>query len=723
MKSFKLTYLLLIFSLSFAFGNSDTTIIAQKGILDLRGYDFSKAHSPLRLKGEWEFYWKKLLTPKDFAPRKIIPDSYSFVPEYWSKQPENYKNYPALGYATYHLVILSDKKVKNLKVYFPLANTSMKVWWNGRLLGTAGKVGKNKAEAIPSRSSICREVSLDSPKVDVIVQISNFHHREGGFFESPRLGTVKTTTRWLSLNLFISILLIGAALIMAFYHLGLFLMHQRNLAAFSFFLFSSILALRILITTQDLFGYLFPRSSFYLQYRLEYFTFYFIPPLTVFYFYEVFKDPFIKKIFYAFLAIAIIATGTLAFDTLFFSRLLFIYQMLYIVFIIISTYIIIKHLRKKSSGANALFVTYIIVFALSIHDILFYLRIVGPPLLTPLAIFILILGQSLVLAQIFTNAFKENLKLSQELEYKNLNLEKIVEERTYEIEQQKEQLEKQNNTLAEQTQALKLKDEMITSSLKYAATILQAIMPDPKILNKYFDNFVLFLPKDIVSGDGYWISDQPKDYIFIVLYDCTGHGVPAAFLSVISNYLFKNIIFENQIYEPNEILEKVDIKLKAFLERQNNDGLEATIVRIEKDKDEPQIKFATARMEVYYYNSRTRLITRHKGTRRALGYSSSARNSEVFTNFLITFKSNDAIYLLSDGYIDQGNKSHQRFGHKKFEELLIKIGNRPMWEQKTLLHENIIEYMEDTKQRDDILVIGIKNAPFVPPNTSPQVES
>ncbi len=111
MKRFSLTYILLIFSFALVFANNDTTLIAQKGILDLRGYDFSKQKTPLKLKGEWEFYWKKLLTPKDFSPRRIVPDSYSFVPEYWSQQPKNYKNYPAIGYATYHLIILSDKKV------------------------------------------------------------------------------------------------------------------------------------------------------------------------------------------------------------------------------------------------------------------------------------------------------------------------------------------------------------------------------------------------------------------------------------------------------------------------------------------------------------------------------------------------------------------------------------------------------------------------------------
>ncbi len=703
---------ILIFSiLTFSFANNDTSYFAYKGVLDLTNFDFSK-NKTIQLSGEWEFYWHKLLTPDDFNPKKIIADAYAYVPRYWSSIKINGKKLPHTGFATYRLIIVSNKKVKNLKVVFPAVNSSMKVWWNGRLLGSSGVVGTSSSNSVPSIKTISREVSLDSPNVEVVVQISNFQHREGGFFESPRLGTIYSVTIWQNILLIISVLLIGAALIMSLYHLGLFLMQAKNLAALTFFVFALILALRLFITNNDLTYSVFPNISFDLKYRLEYFTFFFIPPLINWYFYQTLKDKLAQKATIVLLAIATLTSISLIFKPIVFTQIMPYYQIVYLLMIIIDTYIIFKNARLKTPGADILLGTYIIVFALVINDILYYLRVINTVQLSPVAIFILILGQSLVLARIFSQAFKINLELKKELEYKNLNLEKIVRKRTRLLELQKQQLEEQNLTLQRQTQQLKEKDELITSSLKYAAAMLQAIMPDPSMLNKYFDNFLLFLPKDIVSGDGYWFTDKTPDYLFVVVYDCTGHGVPAAFLSVVVNYLFKNLIFESQILEPNKILEQIDQKLKVFLQRQSRDGMEAAIVRIEKNTQEPQIKFATARLEIYYYNSRTRLVTRHKGTRRALGYSSSEHNPEVFSNFLITFKTNDAIYLTTDGYINQTNKANKRFGSENFIDLIIKIGDKPMWEQRQIIHETLVDFMGDTPQRDDILILGLKNSPY-----------
>ncbi len=714
MKKLVLINILIFCVLTISIANNDSLFYAYKGVLDLTNFDFSK-HPSIQLNGEWEFYWQKLLTPQDFRPKKFVADAYVLVPKYWSSVKINGHKLPHTGFATYRLIIITNKTVKNLKVVFPAVNSSMKIWWNGRLLGSSGTVGTNPSNSVPSIKTISREVSLDSPNVEVIVQVSNFQHREGGFFDSPRLGTIDSISIWQNILLIITVLLVGAALIMSLYHLGLYLMQAKNLAALTFFLFTLLLALRLVFTNNDLTISLFPDISFDLKYRIEYFTFFFIPPLINWYFYATLKDTLARKATLILAIVAVLTSISLIFKPIVFTKIMPYYQIVYFLMIIVDTYIIFKHARLKTPGADILLGTYLIVFALVINDILYYLRIINSVQLSPLAIFILILGQSLVLARIFSQAFKTNLELKKELEYKNLNLENIVRKRTRLLEMQKQQLEEQNVTLQRQTEQLKEKDELITSSLKYAAAMLQAIMPDPAILNNYFDNFLLFLPKDIVAGDGYWFTDKTPEFLYIVVYDCTGHGVPAAFLSVVVNYLFKNLIFESQIHEPNKILEQIDQRIKTFLQRQSRDGMEATIVRIEKNQAEPQIKFATARMELYYYNSRTRLVTRHKGTRRALGYSSSQYNPETFSNFLINFKTNDAIYLTTDGYINQTDKHNKRFGSQSFIDLIIKIGDKPMWEQRQIFHETLIDFMGDVPQRDDILILGIKNSPYQKP--------
>ena len=118
---------ILIFSLLFStFAKNDSLFYAYKGVLDLTNFDFSK-NKTVQLSGEWEFYWHKLLTPDDFNPKKIIADAYVLVPKYWSDIKINGKKLPHTGFATYRLIIVSNKKVNNLKVVFPAANSSMKI--------------------------------------------------------------------------------------------------------------------------------------------------------------------------------------------------------------------------------------------------------------------------------------------------------------------------------------------------------------------------------------------------------------------------------------------------------------------------------------------------------------------------------------------------------------------------------------------------------------------
>jgi len=189
--------------------------------------------------------------------------------------------------------------------------------------------------------------------------------------------------------------------------------------------------------------------------------------------------------------------------------------------------------------------------ACGINDMLFYNNIIDSIVLTPFGVFILVLGQSLVLARIFTKAFTDNEKLMAQLDYQNQHLQELVDERTKEIEQQKqhilqkneelqmqkEELEVQRDEINKQKNILEEHNKFITDSINYASSIQKAVLPTGENMKKYFDNFVLFLPKDIVSGDFYWIAEK-GDKIFIAAVDCTGHEFPVHLcLLLVSIYL------------------------------------------------------------------------------------------------------------------------------------------------------------------------------------------
>ena len=689
--------------------NTDKIIYAKRGILDLRFVNID-TFPPLPLKGEWEFYWNKLLGPEDFHPQIYVADAYAEVPKYWSQIRVDGKNIVDTGYATYRLIILTNSKNKVLRIYFPSPNSSAKIWWNGQLLGEIGNPKKSGYGYKPGINSIVSDVNAGY-RNEIIVQLANYSHREGGFFVAPRFGDKKSILRFINILLIISALLLGVALIMALYNFFLFFLYQKNYAVLSFFVFTLLLGLRVFIVNNDFVSAVLPNMSFTLKYRIEYFTFFFIPPALFFYLYYVLiKDKLVRVSLFGTMIIAILFSLTMLFPSLLFTKTMPYYQLVYLYTFLISIYLIIKHIKLKTSGIVILGTTILLMFIFAINDILMYLRIIESVSLMPAITFSLILGQSLVLSKIFSDIYKQNARLRRDLEFKNIHLEELVKQRTKDLELKSRKLEKQNKYLRYQQKQLELKDYIITSSLKYASDIQEAIMPNFSRIGKYYDYFLLFMPRDIVSGDGFWFSDKHSKYFFVVLFDATGHGVPAAFITIIATYLLNTLIDDKKIEEPNEILENLDLEMKKILEKPGTEGIDAVVVRIDRNKQEPSIKFSGAKLDFFYFNSKTKLITRYRGIRRSIGYAHITRNTSKFTNTIITFHKYDIFYLLTDGYIEQSNQDKQRFGTKSLIEFLQKIGSEPMRDQELILKENLIEFMGDEKQKDDITIIGIKNS-------------
>ena len=703
-------FVLFVFVGLYADPSSGEVIKAQKGVLDLREVNLD-TFPPLKLNGEWEFYWNKLLDPDDFHPQIYVADAYAVVPDYWSKVYINGRSVSDTGYATYRLLILTNDPDKVLRIYFFSANSAIRVWWNGEEIGKSGNPAPKNMGYKPSIKPIVADIRVGY-RNELIVQIANFSHREGGFFYSPRLGDRDSILRYLNIALIISALLFGAALIMAMYNFFIFFMHRKSYAVISFFIFAMLLGLRIFVMDHNFVYSIFPHLSFTWKYRLEYITFFFIPPSLMYYLYKVTqRDVIAKYSLFGLLGLSVIFSISLFFPSIVYTQTMPYYQPVYFLTAFISLYLIYKHLRLGTSGIGILAITFLLMFILGLNNILLYLRVIDTVSLMPLIVFVLLLGQSLVLAKIFSDIFNQNEKLKQKLEYQNIHLEDLVKKRTRELEIKSRKLERQNKELESQRQELQLKDYIITTSLKYASDIQAAIMPVFGKIGDYFDYFLFYMPRDIVSGDGFWFSDKNPQYLFVVLFDATGHGVPAAFITIIATYLLNTLIDDKGMVEPNKILENLDTDLKKFLEKRGTEGLDAVVVRIEKNKQEPELKFAGARLDVFYFNSRTKLVTRYRGTRRSLGYSKVVHNKEVFRNTILTFHKHDVFYLLTDGYIEQVDKDKHRYGSQRFMELLQKIGSETMDRQETILKETLIDFMGDEKQRDDISVIGVKNSP------------
>ena len=280
------------------------------------------------------------------------------------------------------------------------------------------------------------------------------------------------------------------------------------------------------------------------------------------------------------------------------------------------------------------------------------------------------------------------------------------------IKKAEKQILEKNEELLLQKEKIEFQNTQIHSSINYAQTIQSAILPLESEMSKYFSSFTIFLPKDIVSGDFYWFTHiEANNKTFAAAVDCTGHGVPGAFMSMIASRLLNEIVNEKDVYHPKEILELVDagvIKALRQNETSNNDGLDMCLCSIGQNSKPNSIIFAGAKRPLFYYNKTTKKIKSVKGTRRSIGGVKKIRNKAKFTNKEISIQKNDILYLTTDGFIDQNNPNRKRLGTERFVGLLNLIKDEELIKQKELLEQKLFSHMKDAEQRDDITVFCIK---------------
>ena len=279
------------------------------------------------------------------------------------------------------------------------------------------------------------------------------------------------------------------------------------------------------------------------------------------------------------------------------------------------------------------------------------------------------------------------------------------------IELQKVEAEKQRNLALNQKDEIEAKQNEIYGSIRYAKRIHTAMMPKSKQIQRDFsDSFVLFMPKDIVSGDFYWYHRIDNKY-FIAAVDCTGHGVPGAFLSIIGNYLLNSIVIHNGIHRPADILKHLNRKIKISLKGdgmhdQNNDGMDIAMAVIDKEKH--IIEYAGALRPMYLFQNGE--LVELKGDKIPITSNiTGTSTNNNYTNHERTFNAGDQFYIFSDGIIDQfGGDDGRKYLTKRFKDLLSSIKNLTMSEQKELIKKSHDEWRGKYDQVDDILVIGIR---------------
>jgi serine phosphatase RsbU (regulator of sigma subunit) len=259
-----------------------------------------------------------------------------------------------------------------------------------------------------------------------------------------------------------------------------------------------------------------------------------------------------------------------------------------------------------------------------------------------------------------------------------------------------------------QKAGLELRDKNITDSLIYAQRIQEALLPSELYFRNHFsDSFILFKPKNIVSGDFYWIEEK-GDKIFIVAADCTGHGIPGALMSMIGLDIVEKTINEDNIEIPSKILAVMNKGLEKTFSREKNigtiirDGMDIGLCVI--DRNRKKVQYAGAFFPLYLIRNGS--LVEIPADKIIIGMNP---DGVPYTDHEIDLIEDDMFYIFSDGYVDQfGGTENKKFMYRRFRYLLLSIHNFPVNDQKAILDENMRTWMGSNEQVDDIMVIGFR---------------
>ncbi len=681
--------------------------VAKKGVLNLSDWDTDKDPT-IDLDGEWAFHWKELLIDN----QKNQPQDFVNVPSFWNQYPYNPEK-TSYGYATYQLKVILPREHPPLAFKLLSFGTAYEMFVNGKKIAQNGKVGTLKTDTSPYTLPLVAHFENNSDTLNISIQVANFHHRHGGFWHSIQLGKAQRIQISRDRLIAIDLLLAGCLLIMAFYHLGIYAFRKQDRSVLYFSVVSLFFVVHTLITDERYLLYLFPQISWEIAIRAEYLTVYLGFSFYIMFFCSVYPKEFSRKVMLTVRWIGI----SFALFVLFTPVSIFSYSLDVMQFLMLSVgvyvfYTLILAVSNRREAATVFLLGFLIFASTLINDLLYTAHIINTGRWVSLGFLIFTFTQAMVLSIRYARSFTAVEDLTADLEDR-------VEKRTQEISQKNIELENQKDEIIRKTAIIEKKNKNITASINYASRIQKAIIGNEDAVSSNFkESFILIKPKDIVSGDFYWYtevkrlgtvkgSDDRQSIYFkiIAAADCTGHGIPGAFMTVMGNALLDEIINENKVTNPSRILSVLDRKLLMKLRQHNvNDGMDIAMLIF--DDENQVVTFAGANNPLYYV--RDGELHQVKGAKFPIG-STQYKTKKKFESHAIPYLPGDIFYIFTDGFQDQfGGEEGRKYYKKNFREFLLQISSLPMKEQKNQLEEELKKWQGDQSQTDDILVIGIK---------------
>lgn len=390
--------------------------IAEHGTLDLSGWNLSQ-DGPIKLNGEWEFYWNQLLYPTDFTT-SITPKMTGFIdiPSSWNGYQVNGELLPGEGYATYRLTVLLNTLEPFAGLKFLYVSTAFNLYVNGMLVTAFGKVAQQSEFAAAGFHANIAYLNLTQKKMDIVLHVSNFAAIKGGLFQAIHFGKLHDIEQIEKANLSFELFLCGSILVMGIYHLGLFAIRRRESSPLYFAMLCFCIVVYTLTSGETNIHYMVPDMSWELCSKLNILSFYLSIPIFLMFLQVLYPNEFlpyslkiIQLLGIIFAAIVIVTPTKIHAYTLQFYEIIAISSLLYAV------YILILGVLRKREGSAIFLAGFLVVFVTIINDILYDNEIIHTGRLIPFGLFVFILSQSILLSSRFSQAFVDAERLFGDL--------------------------------------------------------------------------------------------------------------------------------------------------------------------------------------------------------------------------------------------------------------------------------------------------------------------
>lgn len=648
----------------------------KSGSLDLTNL---KGNDLLVLAGNWEFYPSKLYSPLQLAAKNIKP-KFTYLPHIWDFDENNFPDMQ--GYATYR-VILKNCRIDNAYgLLIPVINSSYKLWINRVLLSSQGRVARTLADSENSWQPDQISFISHSSNIEIVLQVANWGYYKGGIPFNFTLGKKQDIKSLQGRKNIFDYTSIGGLLIIALFHVGLFVLRRNDKAPLFLGLFALVVALRAMTTGENMIYFLGDWVSWDLHYRLYMASQGLMAAIFLKFISSTFSNIKSGKVFLSLIFLNLVsAFASLSFSPGFIDDKGIFLDLITLTSIFFVFTLVIKAWVQKEPGVNWFFRGFSLFMLFVMHDIIGEKTLQNSVMFLPIGFLIFVLFQSLLLSARYNKAFSL-------VEYYAQYLKDEVDKKTF---------------------AIKKKSDEIISSVKYAKRIQSAMFSDINLLKKHFKDFFVFsCPKGIVGGDFFWYNESKKRFI-LALVDCTGHGVPGAFMTLLVNNSLESLAKVDKKATAGEYLVHLNKQIKAILhknERENvsDDGFDIALCIIEKESKE--LNYAGAKIPLF--SCKNRVIMEYPANKKSVGYM-RVPDSYKYKDYRIPFEEDTVFYLSSDGYFDQlGGDNEFPFGKRRFKDLIIDNHSKTLLKQKDLILTEHLLYRGDFEQVDDLSLIGFK---------------